>query len=427
VSAARALLPRPPAAARSWFQSRWRGLLIFFSVVGPGIITANVDNDAGGITTYSLAGAHYGQTLLWSLIPITLALVLIQEMTSRLGVVSGQGLSDLIRERFGVKITFYLMIGLIITNFGNAVAEFAGIASAMEIFGVSKYLSVPVGGFLVWWMVVKGTYRSVEKIFLVACVFYISYIVAGIKIAPHWPGLLAATLKPHLEMKTDFLVMLTGVIGTTIAPWMQFYQQAAIVEKGVRIEEYRYARWDVIIGSVMVNVVAFFIIVTCAETLFKSGIRIETAKDAALALAPLAGKYNAYLFAFGLLNASLFAASILPLSTAYSVCEGMGWEIGVNKKFTEAPQFYGLYTLIIFISMGIVLLPDFPLIKIMYLSQVLNGLVLPFILIFMLMLVNDRELMGEYANGRWANVAGITCVAVMILLSIVLVLSPLFT
>jgi Mn2+/Fe2+ NRAMP family transporter len=268
-------------------------------------------------------------------------------MTARLGVVSGQGLSDLIRERFGVKITFYLMVGLILTNFGNAVAEFAGIASAMEIFGVSKYLAVPVGGFLVWWMVVKGTYRSVEKVFLVACLFYVSYVVAGLKIGEgHWPELLAATARPTIEFKTDFLVMLTGVIGTTIAPWMQFYQQAAIVEKGVKLEEYRYARWDVVIGSVMVNVVAFFIIVTCAEKLFRSGVRIETAKDAALALAPIAGRYNAHLFAFGLLNASLFAASILPLSTAYTVCEGMGWEIGVNKKFTEAPQFYGLYTLI---------------------------------------------------------------------------------
>jgi Mn2+/Fe2+ NRAMP family transporter len=413
--------------AIEWLQLRWKGLLIFFSVVGPGIITANVDNDAGGITTYSLAGAHYGQALLWSLIPISLALVLVQEITARLGVVSGQGLSDLIRERFGVKITFYLMIGLIITNMGNAVAEFAGVAAAGEIFGVSKHLSVPVAAFLVWWMVVKGTYRSVEKIFLVACVFYLAYVVAGIKSAPHWPGLLRATLHPTLELKTEFLVMLTGLIGTTIAPWMQFYQQAAIVEKGVRIEEYRYARWDVIIGAVMVTVVAFFIIVTCAETLFRSGVHIETAKDAALALAPIAGRYNAYLFAFGLLNASLFAASILPLSTAYSVCEGMGWEIGVDKKFTEAPQFYGLYSLIILFSMAIVLLPGFPLIKIMYFSQVVNGIVLPFVLFFMLVLVNDREVMGEYVNGRWANVAGVTCVAVLVLLSFFLIISPLLT
>jgi Mn2+/Fe2+ NRAMP family transporter len=427
VSAARPALPRPPAAARSWLQARWRGLLIFLSVVGPGIITANVDNDAGGITTYSLAGAHFGQALLWSLVPIAVALVLVQEMTSRLGVVTGQGLADLIRERFGVRITFYLMLCLIATNYGNAVAEFAGIASAMEIFGVGRAWAVPVAAFFVWWVVVKGTYRTVEKIFLGACVFYVAYIVAGVKAAPHWPGLLREVARPHLTFSTEYLVMLTGLVGTTIAPWMQFYQQASIVEKGVRIEEYRYSRWDVILGSVMVTVVAFFIMVTCAETLYRSGVRIETAKDAALALAPIAGQYNAYLFAFGLLNASLFAASILPLSTAYTVCEGMGWEVGVDRKFAEAPQFYGLYSLIILAAAGAILLPGMPLIKIMFLSQVLNGLVLPFILIFMLFLVNDRELMGEYANGRWANVAVISCVALLILLSVFLVASPLFS
>jgi Mn2+/Fe2+ NRAMP family transporter len=427
VSAARPVLSRPPAAARSWLQARWKGLLIFLSVVGPGIITANVDNDAGGITTYSLAGAHFGQSMLWALVPIAFALVLVQEMTSRLGVVTGQGLADLIRERFGVRITFYLMVCLVVTNFGNAVAEFAGVASAMEIFGVSRHLAVPVAAFFVWWLVVKGTYSTVEKIFLSACVFYLAYIVAGVKVAPNWPSLLREVARPQGTLSTEYLVMLTALVGTTIAPWMQFYQQASIVEKGVRIEEYRYSRWDVILGSIMVTVVAFFIMVTCAETLFRSGIRIETAKDAALALAPIAGKYNAYLFAFGLLNASLFAASILPLSTAYTVCEGMGWEVGVDRKFAEAPQFYGLYSLIILLAAAAILLPGMPLIKIMFLSQVLNGLVLPFILIFMLILVNDRELMGEYANGRWANVAGITVVALLILLSLFLVASPLFS
>jgi Mn2+/Fe2+ NRAMP family transporter len=427
VSAARQLLPRPPAATRSWLQARWKGLLIFLSVVGPGIITANVDNDAGGITTYSLAGAHFGHALLWSLVPIALALVLVQEMTSRLGVVTGQGLADLIRERFGVRITFYLMLCLIVTNFGNAVAEFAGVASAMEIFGVGRAWAVPIAAFLVWWVVVKGTYSTVEKIFLGACVFYVAYIVAGVEAVPQWTGLLREVVRPQLTFSTEYLVMLTGLVGTTIAPWMQFYQQASIVEKGVKIEEYRYSRWDVILGSIMVTVVAFFIIVTCAETLHRSGVRIETAKDAALALAPIAGEYNAKLFAFGLLNASLFAASILPLSTAYTVCEGMGWEVGVGRKFAEAPQFYGLYSLIILAAAGTILLPNMPLIKIMFLSQVLNGLVLPFILIFMLVLVNDRELMGEYANGRWANFAGITCVALLILLSLFLVASSLFT
>jgi Mn2+/Fe2+ NRAMP family transporter len=317
------------------------------------------------------------------------------------------------------------MLCLVVTNFGNAVANFAGVASAMEIFSVSRYAAVPIAAFFVWWLVVKGSYRTVEKIFLGACVFYLAYIVAGVKVAPHWPSLLREVVRPQATFSTEYLVMLTALVGTTIAPWMQFYQQASIVEKGVRIEEYRYSRWDVILGSIMVTVVAFFIMVTCAETLFPKGIRIEDAKDAALALVPIAGKYNALLFAFGLLNASLFAASILPLSTAYTVCEGMGWEVGVDRKFAEAPGFYGLYSLIILLAAGAILLPGMPLIKIMFLSQVLNGLVLPFILIFMLVLVNDRELMGEYANGRWANVAGITCVSLLILLSLFLVASSL--
>lgn len=302
----------------------WK-LGLFFALIGPGIITSNVDNDAGGITTYSLAGAHYGLSLLWILIPVTVALIVIQEMCARMGVVSGKGLSDLIRERFGAKITFYLMIILLLANLGNTLCEFAGIAASMEIFGVSKYVSVPAGAVFVWWLVVKGNYKSVEKVFLVACVFYLSYIVSGFLVHPDWSVIGRAAIMPDLNFNTSMLVMAIGIIGTTIAPWMQFYLQSSIVDKGLKAESYKYSRMDVIFGSITVNVVAFFIIMLCAVTLFQNGLKIETAKDAALALAPLAGTYAAMLFAFGLLNASLFAASILPLSTAYTICEAFGW------------------------------------------------------------------------------------------------------
>jgi NRAMP (natural resistance-associated macrophage protein)-like metal ion transporter len=344
----------------------WRTLAIFFALIGPGIITSNVDNDAGGITTYSLAGSEFGLTLLWTLIPITFALIIVQEMCARMGVVSGKGLSDLIRERFGAKATFYLMIALFFTNLGNTISEFAGVAASLEIFGVSKYLSVPVSAFFVWWLVVKGNYKSVEKVFLVACVFYVSYIISGFMVRPDWTAIRTEFLTPTLHFDPEFLTMAVGVVGTTIAPWMQFYLQSSVVDKGLKAEDYQYARMDVILGSVIVNVVAFFIVMLCALTIFQAGVKIETAKDAALALAPLAGKYCTWLFAFGLLNASLFAASILPLSTAYTICEAFGWESSLNRKFTEAPQFYGLYSLMVFLGMGIILFPEVPLISIMF-------------------------------------------------------------
>jgi len=382
--------------------------------MGPGIITSNVDNDAGGITTYSLAGAQFGLKLIWSLIPIMIALIVIQEMCARMGVVTGKGLSDLIREKFGAKITFYLMIGVFLTNMGNVFSEFAGLAAGMEVFGVNKFISVPIGAFLVWWMVVKGTYKSVEKAFLVACVFYVSYIITGIIVKPDWEHVFSQFVHPTLSLHPSEMTMLIGVVGTTIAPWMQFYLQASIVEKGIKIEEYKFARFDVVMGAIVVHIVAFFIILVCAETLFKSGIRIETAKDAALSLKPLAGKYCTYLFAFGMVNASLFAASILPLSTTYLICEGLGWEVGIDKKFVEAPQFYGFYSLIIFLGAGIVLYPNFPLIPIMYFSQVINGMVLPFILIFMLLLINDKKLMGDHTNGPLFNAIAWVTTLVMI-------------
>jgi NRAMP (natural resistance-associated macrophage protein)-like metal ion transporter len=395
----------------------WRTLAIFFALIGPGIITSNVDNDAGGITTYSLAGSEFGLTLLWTLIPITFALIIVQEMCARMGVVSGKGLSDLIRERFGAKATFYLMIALFFTNLGNTVSEFAGVAASLEIFGVSKYFSVPVSAFFVWWLVVKGNYKSVEKVFLVACVFYVSYIISGFMVKPDWAVIKTEFLTPTFYFDAHFLTMAVGVVGTTIAPWMQFYLQSSVVDKGLKAEDYQYARMDVILGSVIVNIVAFFIVMLCALTIFQAGVTIESAKDAALALAPLAGKYCTWLFAFGLLNASLFAASILPLSTAYTICEAFGWESSLNRKFTEAPQFYGLYSLMVFLGMGIILFPDIPLISIMFYSQVINGALLPVVLIFMLLLVNDRRVMGNYVNGWLLNLFSYATIIVLIFLS----------
>lgn len=409
------------------FQAGWLKLGLFFALIGPGIITSNVDNDAGGITTYSLAGSQYGLKLIWILIPVTLALIIIQEMGARMGVVSGKGLSDLIREQFGAKITFYLMIVLLLANLGNTLCEFAGIAASMEIFGVSKYISVPVGASFVWWLVVKGNYKSVEKAFLLACVFYLSYIVSGFLVNPNWSAIGIASVTPSIRFDSGMLTMAIGIIGTTIAPWMQFYLQSSIVDKGLKAESYKYSRIDVIFGSVMVNFVAFFIIMLCAVTLFQNGLKIETAKDAALALAPLAGAYASYLFAFGLLNASLFAASILPLSTAYTVCEAFGWESSLNSKFTEAPQFYGLYSLMIFMCAGIIMLPNIPLIAIMYYSQVINGMLLPFVLIFMLLLINDKRIMGTYTNSRAMNIISWTTVVILIGLSLAMTISAFLT
>lgn len=406
-------------------RRRFRRLLLFLAVAGPGIITANVDNDAGGITTYSVSGAHFGYELLWAFVPIIVALTVVQEMCSRMGVVTGKGLSDLIREQFGAKTTFYFMIALVITNIGNSASNFAGIAASMEIFGVSKYLSVPACAVFVWSLVVKGTYRSVEKIFLVACLFYISYVISGILARPDWSEVSRGFI-PSFNFQNSYLTMLIGLIGTTIAPWMQFYQQASIVEKGIKVEHYRYAQLDVIFGSIVVHLIAFFIVVCCAATLFQNKIVIETAKDAALGLQPLAGNYCSWLFAFGLLNASLFASSILPLSTAYTVCEGMGWEVGVDKKRYEAPQFYGLYEMIIVIGMGITLIPKMPLIPIMLISQVVNGILLPFVLICMLRLINNQKLMGAYTNSKLYNAIAWTTTVVMLALTVGLVITTIF-
>jgi NRAMP (natural resistance-associated macrophage protein)-like metal ion transporter len=398
---------------------------LFFVLMGPGIITSNVDNDAGGITTYSLAGSEFGLRLIWSLIPIMIVLIVIQEMCARMGVVTGKGLSDLIREKFGAKTTFYLMIGLFLTNMGNTLSEFAGVASGMEVFGVNKFIAVPLSAFLVWWMVVKGTYKSVEKVFLGACVFYLSYIITGILVKPDWGHVLEQVLHPQLRFHPTEITMVIGLVGTTIAPWMQFYLQASIVEKGIKTEDYKFARFDVFMGSIIVHIVAFFIILVCAETLYKNGVRIETAKDAALSLYPLAGKYCTYLFAFGLVNASLFAASILPLSTTYLICEGLGWETGIDKKFVEAPQFYAFYSGMIFLGAAVILYPNLPLIQIMYFSQVINGMILPFVLVFMLLLINDKKLMMDHTNGPVYNAIAWTTSIILIVLTFVVLIQML--
>jgi len=409
------------ASPRGFLKNLW----IFFAVIGPGIITANVDNDAGGIATYSAAGAHFGLPIMWTIIPIAVILVIIMEMSSRLGIVTGRGLSDLIREHFGLKITFYLMIALILTNIGNVMANFAGIAAGMELFGISKYISVPLGAFFIWLLIVKWTYTYVEKVFMIACLFYLSYIISGFMIKPDWFQIATDTLEPSFSLKSSYLYMVVGLVGTSIAPWMQFYQQSAVVEKGIKPENLVHARWDVIAGTLAVVVVIFFIMMTCALTLFKNGVHINSAYDAALALKPISGRYCFALFAFGLVNASLFASSIIPLSTAFSVCEGLGWESGVNKTFKEAPHFYGLYTAIVVISSVVVLMPNFPLLNVMIFSQVVNGFLLPFVLIFMLLLINKKELMGDYKNGKTFNVIAWTAAVVLIALTIMLVITSL--
>ncbi|MBM3324471.1 MAG: divalent metal cation transporter [Calditrichaeota bacterium] len=407
-----------PEKLKSRAVSLWGRMMIFFAVMGPGIITANVDNDAGGITTYSQAGAHFGLKTLWIFIPMMLALIMVQEMVNRMGVVTGKGLSDLIRERFGVRWTFYLMLALLITNFGNIIAEFSGVAAAGELLGIPRWVSVPLAGIAVWGLVLAGTYAIVEKVFLVATLFYVAYIIAGFRVGADWGEVGRALVTPELVPDTAYILMLIGLLGTTIAPWMQFYQQASVAEKNIKLKDYKYSRLDTILGGIVVCVVALFIVVVCAQILHQNNIRIETAGQAAQALAPLAGRFSALLFAVGLLNASLFAASILPLSTSYTICEGFGWETGLDKKFHEARQFYILYTALIVVGVLVVLKPNLPLVQVMFLSQVLNGVVLPIVLFPMLILVNDRRLMGEHVNGLvyniicWALAVGLVALSV---------------
>ena len=394
-------------------------LAAIIAVFGPGMITSNVDNDAGGIYTYSLCGARYGYRLLWILLPVTIALIVVQEMCARMGTVTGKGLADLIREEFGLRITFLLMMAVLFTNLGNAAADFAGLASALEVVGVSRYVAVPLGAFAIWHLIVFGTYKSAEKIFLVACLVYFAYPISAFLAKPDWSEALRGTITPSVPWDLGGVSMVVGIVGTTIAPWMQFYLQSSVVEKESRISDYRGVRLDVVLGSIVAVVVAFFIVVACAATLHKAGIvQIASGAEAAAALAPLAGAAAKYLFAFGLAVASLFAACILPLSTAYSVCEGLGLEAGVNRRFKEAPEFYWLYTAIIAASAGMILIPRVPLLPIILISQILNGLLLPVVLVFMALLIRRRSLMGEFVNGplydlvTWGTTAALVGLAI---------------
>ncbi|MCX6227944.1 MAG: Nramp family divalent metal transporter [Bacteroidia bacterium] len=400
---------------------------IFLAILGPGIITGSVDNDAGGITTYSVAAAVYGYNLIWTLIPSFIVLVVIQEMNARMGIVTGKGLADLIRENAGVKITFFIFIGLLIADIGNTTTEFAGVAGSMEVFGVNKYISVPIVGFLIWFLVVKGTYKIAERIFLLFSVSLLMYVVSALMGKPHWGEIGQAVLHPQIELNTQSLAMIIGIIGTTIAPWMQFYMQSSVIEKGLKMNQYKYSLIDIVVGCIATVVVAFFIMVACASTLHENGIQINEAKDAALALKPLAGAFASQLFAFGLFIASIFSATILPLATAFYVCEAFGFEAGIDKKWDEAKEFYVLYTGILIVGAAIILIPNAPLIKISLWTQVINGVLLPVVLVCMILLVNNKKIMGKYVNNWFNNLIGWSAVTVLVVLSIILLLMPLFT
>jgi Mn2+/Fe2+ NRAMP family transporter len=400
-----------------------RNLFIFFSILGPGIITGSVDNDAGGITTYSVAGAIYGYKLLWTLIPAFIALLTVQEMNARMGIVTGKGLADLIRENFGVKITFYIFIFLLIADIGNTATEFAGVAGSMMVFGVNKYVSVPFAAVAVWLLVVKGDYKISEKVFLVFSLFLFSYVVSALLAGPDWKSIGESITHPVMQWDKEYIGMVLGIIGTTVAPWMQFYMQSAVIEKGIKIGDYKFTIWDVVLGSIATVVVAFFIVVSCASTLHVNGVVIEEAKDAAMALRPLAGALASQMFAFGLFIASIFSATILPLATAFYVCEAFGFEAGIDKKFSEAPQFFGLFTFIIFVGVVIILIPNAPLISITIWTQVLNAILLPVVLICMMIIVNKKEIMGEYVNNKFQNSIGIATSLILIILSLVLLIT----
>lgn len=407
---------------KPWFAR----ILVFLSVIGPGIITGSVDNDAGGITTYSVAGAEYGYHLLWTLFPAFVVLLVVQEMNARMGIVTGKGLADLIRENFGVKISFFVFLGLFIADIGNTTSEFAGIAGSMHIFGVSKYISVPISAILVWLFVVKGNYKSAEKLFLLFSVFLLTYVVSALLAGPDWKQIGEAVIQPKIQTDGKYIGMVIGMIGTTIAPWMQFYMQSAVIEKGIKIEEYKYAIWDVVIGCIATIVVAFFIIVACGATLHAKGVVIQNASDAAEALRPLAGAFASQLFAFGLFIASIFAATILPLATSFYICEAFGFETGIDKKIKEAPEFYSLFTAIITISVLIILIPNAPLILITIWSQVLNGVLLPVVLVSMMIIVNKAEIMGAYVNNGFKNMVGWTTITILIALTAILTFRSLF-
>jgi NRAMP (natural resistance-associated macrophage protein)-like metal ion transporter len=404
----------------------FRNITLFLAVLGPGIITGSVDNDAGGITTYSVAGALYGYNLIWTLIPSFIVLMVIQEMNARMGIVTGKGLADLIRENAGVKITFFIFIGLLLADIGNTTTEFAGVAGSMEVLGVSKYISVPLVGAIIWILVVKGNYKVAEKVFLIFSLSLLVYVVSALMGKPHWGEIGKAIIQPQMKMDSTTLTMVLGIVGTTIAPWMQFYMQSSVIEKGLKIKQYKFVIIDIIVGCVATIVVAFFIMVACASNLHENGIVINEAKDAAMALKPLAGNISSLVFAFGLFIASIFSATILPLATAFYVCEAFGFEAGIDKKWNEAPEFYNLYTIILVLAVIIILIPNAPLIGISLWSQVINALLLPAVLICMIVLVNDKKIMGKYVNKPVTNIIGWASVILLIGLSLLLLVMPLF-
>jgi len=405
----------------------FRNLAIFFAILGPGIITGSVDNDAGGITVYSVAGAMYGYGLIWTLIPSFIVLLVVQEMNARMGIVTGKGLSDLIRENAGMKITFFIFVGLLLSNIGNTTTEFAGVAGSMEIFGISKYISVPVVATMVWFLVVKGTYKIAERIFLLFSLSLLTYVVSALMSHPDWSAIGSSVIHPKIQMNTQSLAMVIALVGTTIAPWMQFYMQSTVIEKGLKMKNYKFTLIDIIVGCVITVVVAFFIMVACGSTLYPHGIVINEAKNAALALEPLAGKMASSVFAFGYFVASVFSATILPLATAFYVSEAFGFEAGIDKKWDEAKEFYTLYTGILVISVIIILIPNAPLIKISVWSQVINGVLLPVVLVCMILLINNKKIMGSYVNKPLQNVIGWGAVVILTGLSLMLLIMPLIT
>jgi Mn2+/Fe2+ NRAMP family transporter len=415
------------------FQTRfgktnfYRNIGIFFALLGPGIITGSVDNDAGGITTYSVAGALYGYRMIWTLIPSLIVLLVIQEMNARMGIVTGKGLSDLIRENAGFKITFFIFIGLLLSNIGNTTTEFAGVAGSMEIFGVSKYISVPAVAFFVWILVVKGTYLIAERIFLIFSASLLTYVVSALMARPDWGEIGSAIIRPGITLNTQSLTVIIALVGTTIAPWMQFYMQSSVIEKGLKMKDYRFTLIDIFIGCIITVVVAFFIMVACGSTLHPNGIVINEAKDAALSLKPLAGEIASQVFAFGLFVASVFSATILPLATAYYICEAFGFESGIDRNWNEAKEFYILYTGILAISAIIILIPNAPLIDISIWSQVLNGILLPVVLVSMILLINNKKIMGQYTNKPFQNIIGWGAVGILVILSLALLIIPVFS
>lgn len=400
-----------------------RNFVLFLAILGPGIVTGSVDNDVGGITTYSVAGAVFGYKLVWTLIPAFIVLFVTQEMNARMGIVTGKGLADLIRENTGVKVTFFIFIFLLGADILNTMTEFSGVAGSMQIFGVSKYISVPLVAIGVWIMVVKGTYRIAERIFLFFSLCLLVYIVAAIMGKPDWTAIGTSIVKPDIETNFLYISTVIGIIGTTIAPWMQFYMQSAVIEKNLKIKDLKFSVLDVFVGCICTIVVAFFIMIACAATLNKSGTVINNASDAAAALAPLAGAFAAQIFAFGLFIASIFASVILPVATAFYVCEAFGFEAGIDKRWKEAPQFYWLYTGIIAVSAGMILLPNAPLIQISLWSQRINGILLPVVLICMVIIVNKKEVMGEYVNKPISNIISWITIIILLALSATMVIS----